>query len=108
MRWGNDIKPSVAGVDVAGSIFLINDKFRRTGVMFGFSCFFRSNKKFRTQIWRPPVNSTGDRFELIWEMSVTPSVVNSREDVSSFHFLKYNSELGIAQKVCYRFCEPEV
>ncbi len=84
MRWGNDIKPSVAGVDVAGSMFLINDAMKQRAVAFAFSCFFRSDKQIRFQIWRPAVNSTGDAFQLIWEMPVVPSVVGAREDVSTY------------------------
>jgi hypothetical protein len=85
-RIGNKIIGSPSGVDVEGAIFLLNDVSLEEGVVFAFSAYFRTNSKTTFQIWRPSnatsANPDTTNFELIGELPVVPSVVDSREDVS--------------------------
>ena len=82
-RVGNDIQPSLSGVDVAGATFLLEQKIKRNGRVFAFSGYFRNTNKIRFQIWRPS-NSTvtnPQEFRLVAETRLQPSVENAREDV---------------------------
>ena len=85
---GNDLIPSASGIDVAGSIFLLNDKILGDGVLFAFSAFFRHDTVVRLQIWRPlsaNIDAQGDNlpFELLSELRVIQAVQQAREDVST-------------------------
>ena len=82
-RIGNELKASNSGVDVAGAIFLVNDKILQNGVVFAFSAYFRTDKPVRFQLWRPLTSRSDEtKFRLIAEYRVTPSIPGDKEDVS--------------------------
>lgn len=49
-RYGNPIKASSSGVDVAGAAFLLNDIVLVQGVLFAFRVYHRSDKPIRLQV----------------------------------------------------------
>ncbi|KAK2145332.1 hypothetical protein LSH36_687g01025 [Paralvinella palmiformis] len=81
-RIGNELKASNSGVDVAGAIFLVNDKILQNGVVFAFSAYFRTDKPVRFQLWRPLTSRSDEtKFRLIAEYRVTPSIPGDKEDI---------------------------
>ena len=80
--FGNTIKASLSGLDVAGATILLNNMILTHGFVFAYSAFIRSNKPVHFQIWRSVVNGTKDSYRLIGDTRVVPSVNNDREDVS--------------------------
>ena len=82
IRIGNPIKPSSSGAHISGATFIINDLVHADGVLFAFRAYFRSDKPFWFQIWRPASNvSGGGEFELISNTYVIPSLINEVEDI---------------------------
>ena len=77
------MKASQSGVDVAGTIFLLNDQVLTDGVVYAFRSYFRSDKTVRFQMWHPVGTRSDGRqeFTLVGETRVIPSVL-STEDVS--------------------------
>ena len=87
--FGNTIKASLSGLDVAGATILLNDMILTEGVVFAYSAFIRSNKPVHFQIWRSVVNGTKDSYRLIGDTRVVPSVNNDKEDVSIVPQMRY-------------------
>jgi len=107
-RVGNNERPSPAGVDVPGAAFLLPDSFQTDGVVFAFAAYYRNSNPIRFQLWRPvqtpDTPSVGDFqtaapppppppprqqrppssetvVQLLAQLTVTPSVKDSRETV---------------------------
>jgi len=110
-RVGNNERPSPAGVDVPGAAFLLPDSFQADGVVFAFAAYYRNSNPIRFQLWRPvqmpETPSVGDFqtaapppppppppaprqprpsssetvVQLLAQLTVTPSVKDSRETV---------------------------
>ena len=84
---GNEVKPSISGIDISGSTFLIKNAVLTDGVVFAFSAFFRNDNPVQLQIWRPTTSGReADRnyYKLISQMRVIPSIRGAREDVRVF------------------------
>jgi len=87
-RVGNSERASTAGVDSAGAAFLLPDIFQADGVVYAFAAYYRNANPVRFQLWRPvdatesgTVRASETTVQLISQLSVTPSVENSRETV---------------------------
>ena len=86
-RVGNDQRASVAGVDAPGTAFLLPDSFQTDGVVFAFAAYYRNTNPVRFQLWRPVDPESGEvrsaemTMRLLGQISVTPSVRDSREIV---------------------------
>ena len=88
-RVGNSERASTAGVDSAGAAFLLPDIFQADGVVYAFAAYYRNANPVRFQLWRPvdateseaAVRASETTVQLISQLSVTPSVENSRETV---------------------------
>ena len=61
-------------------------------MLYAFAAYFRNSNPMKFQVWRP-VNLGTRSYQLIKEWSITPTVVNGREDVSvlSLSNIKYNN-----------------
>ena len=87
VKIGNEFRGSQSGVNVADVAFMVGNKIGVTGVVFAFSAYFRSDKPIQFQIWRPLSSSRGgstNKFQLLQQVRTIPSVIDAREDVSSF------------------------
>ena len=90
-RVGNSERSSTAGVDAAGAAFLLPDSFQTDGVVFAFAAHYRNINPVRFQLWRPVETESGEEdsartsetnVRLLGQLSVTPTVQDSRETVS--------------------------
>ena len=82
VRIGNPITPSSSGIDAPGTTFLINHLVHVDGVLFALRAYFRSDKPFWFQIWRPASNASSvGEFELISNTFVIPSLVDGEADI---------------------------
>lgn len=77
---GNDVLESAGGPDLtdASAVFLLNQPFPKTGVLFAFNAYFRNSNPLTLQVWRPQA-ATSNSFELLGEIAITPSIVGSPE-----------------------------
>jgi len=95
-RVGNSEYPSSAGVDVPGVAFLLPDSFHTDGVVFAFAAYYRNSNPVRYQLWRPvestepgnvstaaPESSSETTVRLLSQITITPSVRDSSETVST-------------------------
>lgn len=72
-------------LNLVGKSFLLQN-INATGVLFAISAYFNVQTATSFQVWRPlsspPANGAAtQRFKLIWQMAVTPSVKSFREDI---------------------------
>ena len=82
-RLGNAIAASPSSADVQGATFLLpNEVTSSEALLIGFSAYFRNTSKVRLQIWRPLADGGDFDKQLVYEVAVTPTAAESREDVS--------------------------
>ena len=87
-RVGNSPRASTAGVDAPGAAFLLPESFQKDGVVFAFAAYYRNINPVRFQLWRPveatesgEIRSPETTVQLVSQLSVIPSVEDSRETV---------------------------
>jgi len=93
---------TAAGVHtVFGGMFLLPDSFQTDGVVFAFAAYYRNSNPVRFQLWRP-LETTGPvtTVRLLAHLTVTPSVIESRETVCTPTELLFNPFYTRTPQIC--------
>jgi len=91
------------------AMILLPDSFQTDGVVFAFAAYYRNSNPVRFQLWRPvkatdvgdfqtaaPASSSETTMQLLSQLTVRPSVQDSREIVSSDIFRNPAAMLRLA------------